>query len=134
MKKRILYIVWGCLYALCAGLGHVTEPGSVQSVALTLLALVFFVPPAVLLIDALRSNDKKMLLQLRTISIVSLALTFILLLLNVISFLASEATGVFLHELLLFASVPMFCSQHWVLSMFLWALLLFISIPPKKQS
>ena len=134
MKKRILYIVWGCLYALCAGLGHIAEPSDAQRNALTFLALVFFVPPAILLIDALRGKDKETLLHLRIISIVSLSLTFILLLLNVTSFLSSQAVGIFLSELLIFASVPMICSQHWVLSMFLWALLLFTSIPPKKKS
>ncbi len=134
MKKRILYIAWGALYALCAGLGHITEPGSAQGIALTFLALVFFVPPAILLIDALREGDGKTLRLLRIISIVSLALTFILLLCNVSSALMSDAWGIALQELLLFVSVPMFCSQLWVLSMFAWALLLFTSIPPKSKS
>lgn len=134
MKKRILYIIWGCMYALCAGLGHIAEPGNAQSIALTFLALLFFVPPAILLIDALRDGDGKTLRLLRIISIVSLALTFILLLCNVTSALMSEAWGIVLQELLLFASVPMFCSQHWVMSMFAWALLLFTSIPPKSKS
>lgn len=134
MKKRILYFVWGCMYALCAGLGHINEPGSVQSVALTFLSLLFFVPPVILLVGALRVGDKKTLLQLRVISIVSLGLTFILLLLNVTSALASEIWGTILHEFLIFVSVPMICSQYWVLSMFLWALLLFLTIPPKKKT
>jgi hypothetical protein len=134
MKKRILYIVWGLLYALCAGLGHVSQPGDVQSIAMTLISLLFFVPPAILLIDALRSDDRKTLLQLRLISIVSLVLTFILLILNVGSMLASEIWGTVLHEMLIFVSVPMICSRYWILSLFLWALLLFITIPPKKKS
>ena len=122
------------MYALCAGLGHINEPGDIQSVALTLISLLFFVPPTILLIDALRSGDNKMLKQLRIISIVSLVLTFILLILNVGSMLASEIWGIVLQELLIFVSVPMFCSQHWVLSMFLWALLFFAALPAKKQS
>jgi len=134
MKKCILYIAWGVLYALCAGLGHVAEPSNAQGVALTFLSLLFFVPPAILLIDALRGDDQKTLLQLRIISIVSLSLTFILLILNVGSMLSSEIWGIVLHEMLIFVSVPMICSRHWVLSMFLWALLLFLTIPPKKKS
>jgi hypothetical protein len=134
MKKRIIYIVWAFLYALCAGLGHITEPSSTQSVALTFLSLLFFAPPAVLLVDALRSQDKKTLLRIRTISIASLGLTLLLLILNVTSVLGSDALGMVLHELLIFASVPMICSRHWVLSLFLWACLLFASLPPKKKA
>ena len=134
MKKRILYIVWGLLYALCAGLGHISQPGDVQSIAMTLISLLFFVPPAILLIDALQDDDAKTLLQLRLISIVSLVLTFILLVLNVGSMLSSEIWGTVLHEILIFVSVPMICSRHWVMSMFLWALLLFLTIRQKKKS
>lgn len=134
MKKRILYIVWGCLYALCAGLGHIPQPGSVQGVAMSLISLLFFVPAGILLVDALRSGDKKALAQLRLISILSLGLTTLFLVLNVTSALGSEALGIALYELLLFVSVPMICSRHWVLSMFLWACLLFATIPGKKKS
>ncbi len=134
MKKRILYIAWGCMYALCAGLGHINAPGSAQSAALTLMALLFFVPPGILLIDALRTNNTKTLLRLRFFSMVSLGLTFILLILNVSSMLASEVWGTVLHEILILVSVPMICSQHWVLSMFLWAALLFATLPLKKHS
>lgn len=134
MKKRILYIVWGLLYALCAGLGHISQPGDVQSIAMTLISLLFFLPPAILLIDALQDDDAKTLLQLRLISIVSLVLTFILLVLNVGSMLSSEIWGTVLHEILIFVSVPMICSRHWVMSMFLWALLLFLTIRQKKKS
>lgn len=134
MKKRILYIVWGSLYALCAGLGHIQEPSGAQSVALTLISLLFFVPAGILLVDALRNGDKKTLSQLRLISILSLGLTVLFLILNVTSFLGSEALGTVLHELLIFVSVPMICSRHWVLSLFLWACLLFATIPTKKKS
>lgn len=134
MKKRILYIAWGCMYALCAGLGHIDEPSGLQSAAMTLMALLFFVPPAILLIDALRSGDRKTLFRLRLISIVCLSLTLLMLLFNVTSMLSSQTVGIVLYEMLIFVSVPMICSRYWVLSMFLWALLLFASIPEKKKS
>lgn len=133
MKKRILYISWGVLYALCAGLGHVTQPTDVQSVALTLLSLVFFVPGAILLVDALRSGNQKTRKELRWISGISLTLTLVLLVLNFLSALWSEALGAVLYELLIFVSVPMVCSRHWVLSLFLWACLFFATLPPKKR-
>lgn len=134
MKKPILYISWGVLYALCAGLGHITQPADVQGVAMTLLSLAFFLPGAILLIDALRSGDQKTRLTLRWISGLSLALTSVFLVANVASALGSETLGKVLHELLLFVSVPMFCSRYWVLSLFLWACLFFATLPLKKRS
>lgn len=133
MKKRILYIAWAFFYALCAGLGHVSQPGDAQSVALTLLSLVFFVPGAILLIDALRSGDRKTLLALRWISGASLGLTLLMLVANVLAVMGSEVLGTVLYELLIFVSVPMVCSRHWVLSLFLWACLLFATLPLKKK-
>lgn len=134
MKKSVLYIIWACLYFLCAGLGHISEPAPVQAVALTLFALFFFVPGTILLIQALRKQDKKTLLQLRWISGLSLGLTFALLLANVFSVLGSELLGDVLYEFLIFVSVPMICSQYWFASLFLWACLLFATFPFKKNS
>lgn len=132
MKKRVLYICWGVLYALCAGLGHISQPNDAQSVALTLLSLVFFAPGAILLVDALRSGDQKTRLELRWISGISLGLTLVLLVANLASALGSEVLGTVLYELLIFASVPMVCSRHWALSLFLWACLFFVTFPTKK--
>ena len=133
MKKRILYISWGALYALCAGLGHVTEPTDVQSVALTLLSLVFFIPGVILLVDTLRSGNQRTLLELRWISGISLALTVVLIVANFFSVFWTEAAGTAVYELLIFTSVPMVCSRHWALSLFLWACLFFATLPPKKR-
>lgn len=133
MKKIILYSVWLVLYALCAGLAHIAEPAGAQAVAMTLLSLCFFVPGVILLVDALRSGDKKELTLLRWISGVFLVLTLVLLVVNILSALNSEAAGIVLYEILIFVSVPMVCSQHWLLSMFLWALLLFSTFWKKKS-
>lgn len=133
MKKVILYEVWVILYALCAGLGHITEPTDTQAIALTLMSLIFFVPGVVLLVDALRSNDKKTLVQLRWISALSLGLTLIFMVANVLSVLSSETVGNALYEILIFVSVPMVCCQYWLLSMFLWACLLFATLPGRKK-
>lgn len=132
MKKRILYITWGVLYALCAGLGHLAQPSDAQSVVLTLLSLAFFAPGAILLVDAWRSGDQKSRKELGWISGISLGLTLVLLVANVFSVLWSEVVGTVLYELLIFVSVPMVCSRHWVLSLFLWACLFFATLPVKK--
>lgn len=134
MKKRFVYISWAVLYALCAGLGHITNPTGLQSIALTLLSLVFFVPGAVLLADALRSRDSGELKRLIFICCVSLGLTMALLIANVFSVFGSALLGDALFEFLILFSVPMLCSQHWILSMFLWACLLFAALAGKKKS
>lgn len=134
MKKVFLYSLWLFLYALCAGLAYIPNPEGLQSAALTALALIFFVPGVILLIDALRAKDKKHLLLLRWICITVLALTLVLLGANVISALGSQAMGDALFDVLIFVSVPMICSQHWLMILFLWACLLFATFLGQKPS
>ena len=129
MKKAILYFIWGFLYFLCAFISNVQSPTGVQSVALTVLSLLFFVPPGVLLYDALKKEDKKTLFLLRLLSILSLSLTLGALIANIAVVGASETVGNVLYQVLIFVSVPMVCSQHYVLSMFLWAFLMIATIP-----
>ena len=134
MKKWILYGIWGCLYVVCVALGYaVTEPTQLQAGALLAVALLFFVPPALLVIDAYRQKDQKTLKVLRIISICSLALTLVFLVANVFSALGSDALGNALYEVLILVSAPMVCSQRWFLSLFLWACLLFVSLGQKKK-
>lgn len=133
MKKWILYGIWGCLYVFCAALGYtVTEPDQLQAFALLILSLLFFVPPVLLLVDAHIKKDRKTRLVLRWISGLSLVLTLILLVANVASALGSEALGAALYKILLLVSVPMICSQHWFLSIFLWACIFFGTLEKQK--
>ena len=134
MPKQILYILWGVMYALCAGLSHIAEPGTAQSVAMLILSLLFFVPPAILLINAFRQQDKKTLRILWRISAVSLGLTVIALLANVLSALGSTLLGDIMYEVLIFVSVPMICCRFWAASLFLWACLFFATLPKKVKS
>ncbi len=133
MKKIILYSIWLVLYGLCAALGHIAEPAGGQAVAMLVVSLLFFVPGIILLIDALRTSDKKGLTLLRWISGASLGFTLVLLVVNILSVANSQAAGLVLYEILIFVSVPMVCSQHWLLSLFLWALLLFSTFWKKKS-
>ena len=134
MKKWILYGIWGCLYIVCAALGYaVTEPAGMQTFALVFFALLFFVPPVLLLVDAYRQADKKTLLTLRWISGISLGLTLVFLVANVFSALGSDALGNAMYEILILVSVPMICSQHWFFSLFLWAGIFFTTIVLKKK-
>ena len=132
MKNTVLYIFWGCLYALCVGLGTVGDPAGFGKVLLVLTSLIFFLPPGYLLYDGIKNRRKKQVVVIRIISVVSLSLTLILLVANFLSVGASAAVGRRLYELLNLVSAPMLCSQYWVLSLFLWACLLWGSFKKKK--
>ena len=133
MKKSFLWITWAVLYVICVPFSYINEPEPAQSVALLLLGLIFFLPGAILLIDALRKRDQKTLVALRWISGLSLSLTLIFLVANVFSALGSDAAGETLYGFLALVSVPMLCCRQWALSMALWAVFFFSTIvkPPK---
>lgn len=137
MKKYIvLYGLWGCFYILCMVLGYtVTAPiTTAQQVGLTFISLAFFIPPTILLIDSYRQKDQKGLRVLRIISGLSLGLTFFVLILNVLSAAWPEAAGEFLNQLLILVSVPMATCGNWLVSLFLWACLLFATLSNKKKA
>ena len=132
-KKAFLWIAWGVLYVICVPFSYINEPEPAQSLALLLLGLIFFIPGALLLINALREKDKKTLMTLRWISGLSLALTLFFLVGNVFSALGSDALGETMYGFLALVSVPMLCCRQWALSLLLWALLFFATmIKPQK--
>ncbi len=128
MKRKLVYGLWGCLYILCVGLGFVPNPQGYGKILLTLTSLIFFLPGAYLVYDAYRTQNRKALVPIRWISGLSLTLTLVLLILNFLSVSWSRAAGKVLYELLVLVSAPMVCSQHWVLSLFLWACMLMASL------
>ena len=127
MTKRMLFILWGILFALCAGLGFLPSAGILATAA----ALLFFVPPVVLLYRARRDGDDPARLLIRNLAALSLGLTVALLVINFLTALSSEALGTAVHCLLTVVSTPMICSGHWALSLFLWACLLMASLKKK---
>ena len=124
MKKTILYIIWLCMAILCIGLGTLEAEEPVLQISLAAIGIMFFAPPAILVYDALESRDRKEVLRLRLISILSLSLTV----LNLIAFFLTAAVGAksadFLYDLLIALSCPMICCQYWFISLFLWGGLL----------
>ena len=133
MKKQVLFGLWAGLFIVCAGLGFIPEPEGSVRILLTLISLVFFVPPAVLVYDAVKAADKHTLLLVRNFSAVSLGLTALLLVLNFLSVLGSEGLGTFLYYVLVIVSSPMVCCGSWALSLFLWACLLMASLQMLKK-
>ena len=133
MKKSSLMAVWGIFYIICAGLGFIPEPEGAVRIFLTVISVLFFVPPAILLYDALSTGDRKTVLLIRRLSALSLSLTLVLLIANFLAALGSPGLGSFLHVLLVIGSAPMICSNYWVLSLFLWAVLLVASLQKRKE-
>ena len=127
MNKKLLYVLWAGLFVLCAGLGFIPEPEGPFKIALSIISLVFFVPPAWLLYRG-DMSDAKLVCNL---SALSLGLTLILLILNFLTALQSDFLGQVLHYTLVIVSSPMICSGHWAMSLFLWACLLIAS---RKQT
>ena len=132
MKKTYLYAAWGVLYALCVGLGFVENATGFGKFLLVFTGIVFFLPPFFLLWQAKKEDNRKTLKALRFVSIGVLALSLILLIANFLSVYFSAKTGLVLYVLLVMFSVPMVCTQYWVLGLFLWACLLFATRPVQR--
>ena len=81
MKKKALYVLWGVLFALCAGLGFVPAPEGVLKWLCTGLSVLFFVPPMLLA----RSGDRETRLLVRSLALAALVLAAVLLVLNILS-------------------------------------------------
>lgn len=128
MKNHTLYALWGGLFIVCAALGFIPEPSGAARVLLTGLSAVFFVPPAILLYRAVKQHDSRTLKLVRSLSALSLGLTLLLIVLNILSALSSTLLGDILHGVLVIVSSPMICSGQWALSMFAWACLLMVSL------
>lgn len=129
MKKRYLYPIWGILYILCVCLGAITQRSRLVEMLFTGIGLCFFIPPALLLIQAFKSGDKKTTKLLRLISGLSLGLTLLALVGSILSVLGPLLLGDILNIVLLLVSAPMLCGEYWFISLFLWAILFFASFP-----
>ena len=125
MNKTSFYSVWAGLYILCAGLSFIPEPTGFLKFLMIALSLAFFIPPVCLLYREKDGFTKKLI---RYLSLLSLSLTAAVLIISMLTFLAPEWVGNFLHILLILVSVPMVCGQYWVLSLFCWACLLMVTL------
>lgn len=121
MKKTVLFALWGGLFVISAALGLAdnTKAG-------LWVSILFFLPPSLLLYDAGKAGDKSAVLLIRNLAALSLGLTLVLLILNVVFAVRSQAVGNFLHGILGVVSTPMLASGYWALSLFLWACLLMV--------
>ena len=125
MKNKTLFALWGFLFVLTAGLGFVQTMKGLKLVA----SILFFLPPFLLL----GKKDRDTSLLIRNLSALSLGITLLTLILNFVLAVSSETMGNILHAVLTVVSAPMICSGYWVLSLFLWACLLMVSLRNLKK-
>ena len=133
MTKKTLFALWGGMFIICAGLGFIPEPEGSLQVLLTLIALAFFVPPAMLLYRAVKDHDTHTVTLVRNLSGLSLVLTLVFLIANFMTALSSETLGTLVYYILVIVSSPMICSGHWAMSLFLWACLLMVSLKALRK-
>ena len=127
-EKGLWKAIWAGMYLLCAVLGFLPPQEGGNRIMLVIFAVLFFAPPAWLLWLSYRDSDLPTLKLLRLLSALSLGSTMALIVLNFLSVLWPDWLGDFLYFLLLVLSVPMLCGQYWVLSLMLWAILLWGSL------
>ena len=128
MNKKFWFALWGGLFVVCAGLGFVPEPAGFLKILMVLLSLGFFVPSFVLI--TLGSREAMLVRNLAALSLLG---TLVLLVLNFLSVLGSRALGDILYYVLTIISAPMVCSGYWMLSLFLWACLMFAAQAKLKK-
>ena len=127
-KTKKIWLFWGLFYLICTVCGFVSSPSGVAYGLFVLLSLGFFVPPGMLIYQAVTQKDRKLLKTVRLLSIVSISVTLVMILLNFLTFEASESWGLVLYWLLILVSAPMVCGQAWIIGLFGWACLLMTSI------
>lgn len=133
MKTKTLFVLWGGLFVLCAALGFIPNPAGVLKILLTLAALLFFLPPALLLHRSKEEGNRQLARLVRNLSAASLVLTAVLLVVTFLCVLAPVWLGNLLHILLTVVSTPMICCGNWALSMFLWACLMICAMNILKE-
>ena len=129
MKQKCIYLLWLFVYIICVGLGTLYEDILVLQIFQGLFAVLFFVPPVLLVLEGLKDDQKKYLIQIRVISIVSLALTLAFMIANIAAVYASEAVGNTLNQIYILVATPMHCLPYGFISIFLWACLLMLTFP-----
>ena len=132
-KIKKLWIFWGIAYLICTICAFIPVASGLLTALFVMLSVGFFVPPAMLLYEAVQRGEKKLLRIIRTLSILSLSLTLVAILLNFFAIEATHAWGLALYWILILVSTPMICSQFWVLGMFGWACLLMVCLKYLKK-
>lgn len=132
-KCAKLWIAWGCMYLLCTACGFISVAPGFLSGLFLLFSIGFFIPGGMLLYHGIKTGDRTTVKTLRLLSILSLALTILMIVLNFATARDSATVGAVMYGILIVVSTPMVCSQVWVVGLFGWACLLMASIFYNKK-
>jgi hypothetical protein len=135
-NKYIWLAIWAGMYVLCAVLGFLPPQEGANQALLVIMALLFFLPPALVIYRSWLDQDKKMLRLLRLVALVVLIATVTVLVINLLSVAlilvmpesAALIVGDILYYLLILVSNPMICGQYWGIGLVGWAVLLWSTI------
>lgn len=137
MKDKQLYLYWLYLYIICATLGFIPqERNPLVAALLAILTLVFFVPPAILLYRGIQQQSRPKLTRIALLSALSLGLTTLLFIANMLTVLAPNdlLLGNVFNALLILVSAPMMCAPYQIISLFMWACLLVVALRWQKTT
>ena len=129
MKKltyKALYIAWAAMFLLTAVLGlafPAVEAGALRWM-LTALSVLFFLPPWLVVVKAKSEAHPWHLRMVRTLGLLSVVLTLLMLCLNLRSVGLGEFAGMALNAALTVISAPLVCSNFFALPLFLWGMLI----------
>jgi hypothetical protein len=133
MKMKSIWLSWLYMFILCAVLGFIPEPTGFFKFLFVVAAVAFFVPGFVLLTKADHRDELKTIRIVRNLSMGALALSVAMILLNFVSVLLSKDWGTVLYYMMVVLASPLVCGQYWVLTLFLWACLMFYAISLLKK-
>ena len=136
LNKYILLAIWIGMFILCAVLGYLPPQEGANKWLLVIFAVLFFLPPALLVYKSRRDRDRKMLRLVRIASLAVLIATVALLVMNLLSVAlvlvmpekTALAVGDVLYDLLVLVSTPMVWGQYWGIGLIGWAALLWSCI------
>ena len=141
LNKYILLAIWVGMFILCAVLGYLPPQEGANKWLLVIIAVLFFLPPALTVYQCQKEKDGKLLRLVRTVSLVVLIATVVLLVVNLLSIalllVMPEKTALIVGDVLYYAlilvSTPMICGQYWGIGLIGWAALLWSSIFAEKS-
>ena len=135
MTNKSWYIIWAVLFALCAGLGFLPEPEGRDKGICIVMSLLFFVPPAAIVYSGWKKKEQESIRLVRNLALGSLAVTLAALVANMLTLAVPVWAGDLLYAFLVIVSTPMVCSQVWVISLVLWAALMWtcVSVLSKEK-
>jgi len=128
MNTKRLFGIWLIMFIICACLGFLPAPAGAAGVLCMILAVVFFVPPVLIVYRSWKNQDWENIRLVRNLAMGSLILTLVILIGNFFTLTVPEWVGDALYAVLVIVSTPMVCGQIWVISLLLWAALMWSCI------